>query len=467
MLDEAVPERSGQTLTQRVMQDIRQRIASRKLTPGAKLPSIRKLAESLKVSKSTVVDAYDMLVAEGLIRSRKGSGFYVAGHMLPFKLAEMGPKLDRVIDSLWVSRQSLEAGEAFLMPGCGWLPASWMPDVAIRRAMRSLARADQHTLAHYGTPLGLPALRELICRRMANQSIDTSPDHVLLTDSGTQAIDLLCRFLLKPGDTVLVDDPCYFNFQALLKAHQIKIVSVPYTPHGPELDQFEKVLLKHNPSLYITNSGIHNPTGATLSPTIAHRILKLADQSDLTIIEDDIFGDFENEPAPRLAAFDGLDRVVYIGSFSKTISAAIRCGFIAARQDWIEALIDLKIATSFGGGPLAADINWRVLKDGSYRKHINDLSIDLSKAMGETVTRLRNIGIEPWIVPKAGMYLWCTLPEGFDSTDIAKRALEKNIILAPGNVFSHSGCAGRFLRFNVAQCSAQQIFTTLENLIQQ
>ncbi len=89
----------------------------------------------------------------------------------------------------------------------------------------------------------------------------------MLTESGTQAIDLICRFLLEAGDTVIVDDPCYFNFHALLKAHRINIVSVPYTPHGPDLEIFQSVLAEHSPRLYITNSGIHNPTGAVLSPS--------------------------------------------------------------------------------------------------------------------------------------------------------------------------------------------------------
>ncbi len=117
-----------------------------------------------------------------------------------------------------------------------------------------------------------------------------------------------------------------------------RVVSVPYTPSGPDMELFAQALAEHRPRLYITNSALHNPTGATLSPVVAHRLLKLADQSGLTIIEDDIFGDFEHESAPRLAAFDGLDRVVHIGSFSKSLSASVRCGFIAVRHDWVERL---------------------------------------------------------------------------------------------------------------------------------
>jgi DNA-binding transcriptional MocR family regulator len=263
---------AGRTLVVTVMETIRQRIASRSLTPGSKLPSVRGLALTLKVSISTVVEAYERLVGEGAILSRPGSGFYVANQAAPFTLTEVGPKLDRAVDPFWVSRQSLEAGDADLKPGCGWLPPSWLPEQSVRRALRTLSRADGSILADYGSPLGLPALRQHIARRMAERGIEASPDQIMLAESGTQAIDLLCRFLLEPGDTVLVDDPCYFNFHALLRAHRAKIVGVPYTPSGPDVEAFAQTVMEHRPRLYITNSAIHNPTGATLSPVVAHRV---------------------------------------------------------------------------------------------------------------------------------------------------------------------------------------------------
>ncbi len=287
----------------------------------------------------------------------------------------------------------------------------------------------------------------------------------MLTGSGTQSIDLRCRFFVDPGDTVLVDDPCYFNFHALLKAHRVKVVSVPYTKTGPDLELFEQALLDHRPRLYIANSAIHNPTGAVLSPTVAHQVLKLAEQSDLIILEDDIFADLETTPAPRLAALDGLNRVVHIGSFSKTLSAAARCGFIAARPDWIEGLVDLKIATSFGGEPFSAELTWRVLIDGSYRRYLDGLRERLSRAMGETCQRLTHIGIEPWITPQAGMFVWCALPGNLQAIDIAHKAYEKGILLAPGNVFSLREQASQYLRFNIAQSTSPEIFLTLEEII--
>lgn len=457
-------QRDG-TLVEQVMQAIRQRIAARTLGPGARLPSIRSFAETMHVSKSTIVEAYDRLAAEGTIQSRRGSGFYVAGHMPPLSLAEIGPRLDHAIDPLWVSRLSLDADDGMPKPGCGWLPASWMPEAGVRRALRTLARADDALLTDYATPLGLKPLRQLLSRRMAEHGVEAAPDQIMITESGTQAIDLLCRSLVEPGDAVIVDDPCYFNFHALLRAHRAKVISIPYTPNGPDLERFAQSLAEHRPRLYITNSALHNPTGAVLSPVIAHRLLKLAEQHDLTIIEDDIFADFEHEPAPRLAAFDGLERVIHMGSFSKSLSASVRCGFIAARRDWIDGLVDLRIATSFGGGRLSSELVLLMLKDGTYRKHMDHLRARLAHCMGETSTKLKALGVMPWIEPRGGMFLWCKLPEGIDAGKIAQAGLREKIVFAPGNVFSQTQSANNYMRFNVAQCADPRILRVLETAL--
>jgi DNA-binding transcriptional MocR family regulator len=455
--------RAQATLIGTVMEAIRARIASRALTPGARVPSIRAFAAAMKVSTSTVVEAYERLAGEGLITSRPGSGFYVAAPLAPLSLTEVGPRLDREVDPFWVSRLSLEPGEALLKPGCGWLPASWMPEKAIRRALRSLARGPDAVLADYGSPLGLASLRQLLARRLFERGVEAAPDQILLAESGTQAIDLLCRLLIEPGDAVLVDDPCYFNFHALLRAQRARIVSVPFTPNGPDVELFSRALEEHRPRLYITNSALHNPTGATLSPAIAHRILTLAGQFDLTIVEDDIFADFEEAPAPRYASFDGLESVVQIGSFSKTLSASVRCGYIAARPDWIDKLADLKIATSFGGGNFSAELVLMLLKEGSYRRHIEALRARLSRAREETARRLAPLGVRPWLMPRGGMFLWCRLPDGVDAAAVARLALGEGVVLAPGNVFSLSQSASRLMRFNVAQSADERIWRVLES----
>lgn len=447
--------------TAAVVSEIERRIASRQLVTGARLPSVRAFAHSMGVSPSTVVEAYERLAAAGLIRSRPGSGFYVAQATAPLSLADIGPRLDRAVDPLWISRQALDEQDDRLKPGCGWLPPDWLPQAALQRALKALSRQEGKVLSDYDSPLGLPPLRQLLSRRMLERGIPADPGQIMLTESGTQAIDLLCRFLIEPGDAVAVDDPCYFNFHALLRAHRARVLSVPMTPEGPDTEAFARLAREERPRLYITMAGMHNPTGATLSPPVAHRLMRIAAEADITIIEDDIFGDLENRPQPRLAAIDGLNRVIAIGSFSKTLSASVRCGYVAARPDWLEGLVDLKIATGFSASRLSAALTLQVLKDGSYRRHVEQLKVALGKAMNRTVIAARGVGLKPWIEPEAGLFLWCRLPAGHAAADCARAALAEGIVLAPGDAFSPSGTAADFLRFNVAQSGDARIWDFL------
>ena len=161
-----------QTLVEAVMEVIRQRIATRSLTPGARVPSLRRLAGSLGVSKSTAVEAYDRLAAEGAIVARPGSGFFVTRRTRPFSLAPRAPKVDQAIDPLWIMRQSLDLGGDVPKPGCGWLPPHWLPEAALRRAMRGLARDSTADLGEYDSPLGFAPLRSHLADRLDCRGID-------------------------------------------------------------------------------------------------------------------------------------------------------------------------------------------------------------------------------------------------------------------------------------------------------
>jgi DNA-binding transcriptional MocR family regulator len=417
------------------------------------------------VSKSTVVEAYERLAAEGVIASRPGSGFYVAGGTRPLLLKAVAPQPDRAVDPLWITRQSMQAGPELLKPGSGWLPKDWMPDAAIRRHLRQLARAPETNLTRYDQPLGYAPMRAHISRRLEDKSVAAAPDQVILVDSATQALDLLCRFLIQPGDTVVVDDPCYFNFLALLRAHRVKVVGVPFTPSGPDIAAFAAILERDRPRFYLTNAALHNPTGATLAPAIVHRVLKLCEANDVLIVEDDIWGDLERAAGPRFSGFDGLQRTIHIGSFSKTLSAALRCGWIAVRTDWVEPLIDLKLAVSLSNSPVAAALAHRVLTDGSTRHHILHLKTKLADAMARAIRDLEAMGLEIWTKPSAGFFLWARLPGRRDAADVARVALARGVVLAPGGAFSLSPRWNGFMRFNVAHCGDARIWAVLREAI--
>lgn len=445
-----------------VIHFIQDQINNKSLMQGSRLLSVRQLALKMNYSVSTVIEAYARLVAEGIIEARKGSGYFVCTRSKPIPAIVPIIAYEREVDPLWISRQSLIAKDDVIKAGCGWLPTDWMPEHCIRKALKTVAKSPIDTLIDYPVPHGHLGLRQCIARKNENYDLNLDSSQILITDSATQSIDLIFRMSLKAGDVILIDDPCYFNFLALIKVHHLQAIAIPFTENGPDLEHFQKALL-HQPKLYITNSGIHNPTGASLSLQTAYQVAKLAEQANLLIVEDDIFSEFEFTPAPRYSALMGLNNVIQIGSFSKTLSASIRCGYIATDPQKIEQLIDLKIATNFSSGNLNAEIIYQALTDGAYRKHIQYLRQRLMISMNETIKRLRELDIEIKIIPKAGLFLWCQLPEDVDAAELSKICLEQGVILAPGQAFSQIISAKRYLRFNVAQSSQPTVYQVLKD----
>lgn len=453
------------TLIEQIMQMIYLRIANRSLKAGDKLPSIRLLSANTGFSKSTVTEAYNRLVDKGIILSLPRSGYRVAPTLVPLSLDNTQPS-DKSVDPLWVSRHSLERNDAVFKPGCGWLPEAWMPETILRRALRASAKASVDTLVNYDSPRGSVNLRQILSRRLADQKIHVSPDQFILTDSTTHAIDLICRLVVEPGDVVLVDDPCYFNFLALMRAHRVKIVSVPYTATGPDLNALANTVALHRPKLYLTNVSVHNPTGASLSSASAHRLLQLAEQYNFAIIEDETFSDFELQPSTHLAALDNLQRVFVVGGFTKTLSASVRCGFIASPTQWLNDLINLRVATGFSGNRISAEIMTHALESGGYKKHILKLHEQLAHAMSYALVNLKKLGFTPWIEPNAGFFIWGEMPAGISSSHFAQHALRQhNMVLAPGNVFSPTHQADQFMRFNVSQMTDPHIYTLLQSML--
>ena len=201
------------------------------------------------------------------------------------------------------------------------------------------------------------------------------------------------------------------------------------------------------------------------SAAATHRVLTLAERHDVIVVEDDTFADFEREPSRRLAGLDGLDRVVGTGCFSKTVSAAVRSGYVIAKPEWIDALVDLKLSTSHGNGHLASVLLHHVLTGGTYKRHLEALRTKLARDRGTTLQRLRALGLVPLVEPEAGMFVWAELPDRLDAAAVARQALAKDVLFAPGNVFSASHRATGFLRFNVAGCADPRIFEVLDRIM--
>src|SRR6516162_596929 len=213
MLSLTVSQNSGQPLADQIVAGIKQQIDDRHLRPGTRLPSIRNFAVTYNVSRFTVVEAYDRLVAMGYLQSRRGAGFYSAAAPGHTDTARPTPSDNhkRNEQLVWLIRRLLEADENTVLAGGPWLPNSWLDETGIRQSLNVLARKNGAYLLEYGHPFGYLPLLEHLALILAGLGITARVDQILLTQSTSQALELVIRYLLKPGDAALVDDPGYYN----------------------------------------------------------------------------------------------------------------------------------------------------------------------------------------------------------------------------------------------------------------
>jgi len=474
---------SDTPLTEQIIQGVCTLIDNRALRTGNAMPSIRNFSTSHNVSRFTTVQAYDRLVAAGYIHSRPGSGFYVASRTTPVGNNEPTVKLERAMDVLWLLRNALGSPDGSssnspsgspgthslkpqLLPGAGWLPVEWMNSAGIQKSLRNLAQKPARYLTQYGTPSGYLALRHQIQQRLAEHQINLASEQVLLTMGASHALDLIARLFIRPGDTVFVDDPGYFILFGTLKSYGAKVVGVPWKSDGPDIEKLQLLIAEHKPKIFFTNSILHNPTGASISQAVAYRLLQLTEQADMMIVEDDVFGDFHPGKVSRLATLDQLQRVIYISSYSKTISAAMRVGFIGASREIIQQLTDLKLLSGITTSEVNERMIYQMLSSGQYRKHLNQLHKKLQHCREDALNNFDKLGMLADLEPEGGMFLWMKMPEHLDIIEMSNQAAQQGIMLAPGNLFRPHQEPSQWMRFNVASSNEKSHLKFLQKFIE-
>jgi DNA-binding transcriptional MocR family regulator len=466
MLSLTVSRESGQPLANQIVAGIKRQIDDRHLRPGTKLPSIRGFAESYNVSRSTVVEAYDRLVAMGCLHSRPGAGFYTAASSAPTETAHSAPSdnYKRNEELVWLIRRQLEADEYTLLAGGPWLPNSWLDEAGIRQSLNILARKNGAYLLEYGHPFGYLPLREHLAIMLAGIGISAHPGQILLTQGTSQALGLVMRYLLKPGDAALVDDPGYYNMFGDLRLQGVEMLAVPRNPDGPDITILENLAAAHRPKVYFTQSVMHNPTGTDMSPHVAFKVLQAAERHNFTVVEDDIFCDLQVKTTPRLATLDQLHRVIYARSFSKTLSGSLRVGFVACTQAIANELADIKMLTSITTSPFTERLIYLMLVDGHYRKYLSRLHERLGQARRNVVRAFEQIGLELFAEPADGLFVWARFPHIDDSLALAETSQHDGIMLAPGTVFRPHLERSPWMRFNVAVCEDPRVQRWLQRV---
>jgi DNA-binding transcriptional MocR family regulator len=447
-------------LVGQIVEGFRRLIADQSLRQGAKLPSIRALAAAHSISVFTVVEAYDRLVAQGWVTSRANAGFFVKRRAELAAAPGEAPRADLRFDARWYLRQIFENRNLLLKPGCGWMPNDWLFEEGVRRSLRQLA-SDGAELGGYGAPHGHMALRLLIAESLSEGGIAVGADNVLLTQGSSQALDLVARRLVKPGDTVLVDEPGYPNLMFMLRFLGARLVGVPREPGGYDLAALEALLVEHRPRVFFTQPRLQSPTNSVTPLAQLYRVLQLAEKHEVTLVENDIYADLDPHSRPSLASLDQLKRVIYVGSYSKTISPNIRVGYLVAGAHLLEELAQLKMVSGLTSSDITERIAFGALTEGRWRKHLKSLRDRLAEAHGRVAQRLGGLGFELFHEPKAGMYLWARHPDLNDSAELSRQAVGEGMMLGPGHLFLVEPHTTGWLRFNVAFSNDEGLYRFL------
>ena len=447
--------------TQIILSSLARMIEAGTPKPGERLPSVRQAAESHGVSKNTMADIYDRLVASGHLEARRGAGFFAR----PAKSStgvRQAPHVSEASDLVSLLREQLDQ-HYDIRPGDGRPPASWMEKSELGAHLRAARTGRSGRMEFgYGSSWGYLPLRERICLMLEERSIRCRPDQLLLTHGANHALDLIIRFLVEPGDAVLVDDPGYYPLFGKLKLAKARTVGVRRNPDGPDLADLETKLAEHRPRLFFTQSLAHNPTGGSMTLNVAHGVLRLSEQYGFTLVEDDPFADILPPLLPRLAALDGLDRVIYVGTFAKTLSASLRVGYVAANARVASALSDVKLLTIVATSDFAERVVHDLIVDGQYLRHLRRLRRRVSDATADILRNLSAIGLSVPHAAHGGFYLWLDLPPHLDELELCRQAAKEDIFLAPGCVFRPDRAPSPpALRLNVAHAAHPRFLSFL------
>jgi len=462
---------SSQSLTEQLSARFAERIRDRLLAPGARLPSVRLCAQQQGVSPSTVVAAYDQLLAQGLVEARKNRGFFVR-EMAAVRTQRAQDAIETVANgkpmAAWSTATGFSTTRAYApidatalirgmfhklsdkpQPGMGLFPADWLESTFMPAAVRKVTgtRALQEFSLQYGEPQGDSGLRLALSKKLATLNVHAGPENIITTVGATHALDIVSRSLLRAGDPVMVEEPGWAVEFARLTAMGMRLLPVPRRADGPDLEVMARYCEAHQPKLYVSVSVFHNPTGYCLSPGTAHRVLQLANQHNFHIVEDDTYSHIAPEHATRMCALDGLQRTIYVSGFAKILAPNWRIGFLAAPPSLIEQLLDTKLLGTLTTPALLEKALALCMEQGQLRRHAERIRTRLDVARSRSVKLAQQAGCT-FAAEPAGLFGW--VDTGVDTDALAQRMLDEGYLLAPGGLFHAVRKPSTLMRINFA-----------------
>ncbi len=436
------------------------------LSPGAPLPPERKLAQQLAVNRSTITEAYAELRASGLVQSRQGRGTWISEHQWGVSHHRLPNWHDYTTGGTFFPMrplqkriQEMQRNPALINMVGGEMHADLTASHLLNRQLNELVLPKS---LGYLPPAGDEELRQTLSEYLSERhGISATPDEIMITSGGQQALHLITQCLLKPGDAIALEGPSYGYSLRLFPSAGLRLFRIPLDDQGLLPEEVATLYRKHKIRLVIANPTYQNPTGTVLSLKRRKRLLEICESVRIPIIEDDAYGaltlDGTEAPPPSLLTLSqGRGLVLYIGSFSKTIAAGLRIGWLVAPASVIERFADVKKQIDYGTGTISQKLINSYLRSGEWNRQLKHLQTEL--------TRRRDIMCEAldcyasdlasWNTATGGYHIWCRLKQEIPEGELIEKAIAHGILFSPGGVY---GAEPGYVRLSYASSAEQSI----------
>lgn len=448
-----------------------------KYLPGSKFPSVRKLSDDLQVSKSTIIQTYTNLEMKGLIEAKPQSGFYVA-----LNKQNANSKLFQQIKSKTVntpkfvstsSRNLLyvqSCGNPKLVPlGAAVIDQKLLPVDLIMKSINKVTKSNPNGIIHYERLAGNLDLCKIIAKKSYAIGIDCVQEDILITNGCLEAINLALSATTKPGDTVAVESPTFYSFLRLLEDRNLKVLEIPTDSEtGMNLNELEEKLKKFEVKAAIFTPNFNNPLGNIMSDENKEKLVKLSYKYNFTIIEDDVYAElyFEGKRPTTLKSFDQKDEIFFCSSFSKTLSAGLRIGWMVAPKKYRERIELLKGSLSLATNSVSQLALVDYFQNHNYDRQMRKLRTTLKENM-QKFLKCIEIYFPPGTKvtnPKGGCLLWIEFPNYVDCNEMFDLAFKQNISILPGSAFSVSQNYKNYIRLNFGVLWSEEIEMAIKEI---
>jgi len=459
---------SGPPLYRQLYEQIAEQIRSGTIPQGGKLPATRELAGMLGLNRTTVSAAYEMLEADGLIQGQVGRGSFVTGSPA---VSHGGMDWDALLDhnEAPVSSPGPPGGKEGIRFVVSRPSDALFPLDEFRAACAAvLARRDLAEILQLGAPSGFEPLRRHLLENARRQGLAAPDDELIILNGCQQALDLIGRVLLRPGDSVAVEDPIYTGLRNLLGGMGARLLGIPVGQEGMEVAHLERVFHRDRPRFLVVTPNFQNPTGASLPLPARRALLETAHAAGVPVIENDPYGElrYRGQALPPLKQLDGRGGTVLLRSFSKVSFPGLRVGWALGPKRLIEWLRHAKEASDLHTDQLSQAVLLEFAESGRLEAHRARVLEAGAERLAATLAACREflpLGTR-WTEPEGGMNVWVRLPQPADAAELLPRAQEEGVAYVPGRYFEVSRREPGALRLSFAGLRPEQIRKGLEIL---